>query len=228
MYLAKELKKPISKTDQFSLEINKFYTDVNGTIIDKTTVVNALKTSFPFYLFNEYDLKGSYKIGQYVAPPKANTFYLYTYIQGSFFNWFEFNPANDVKNFIKPGDIVHLYADSISTPTVLIFVVLSCPFQSIASIILNTLKNPIKIDRVLYFSNNVLNFNEPIYVVTINEIGIHKSDVYNPLEFKSIDYASNQNFIELKIKPTLNPNFGLYSYIDYLFDKLSFEFKVIL
>jgi hypothetical protein len=224
--LLNQLESPLSRADSFSLNITRFFTDASGTIIAKAAAPIAMQTKYPFYLFNYFDKKGGYFIGQKICP-SVGYFYLYSFTQGNAFNWFDFNGFNNIKAKINIGDIVHVYADNPTTPNFFVWVVQSSPFQSFASIVDNTNDKNLDIKEALYFTDNVANFNEPLYLVKENIIGVYNSDMHNPLSFRTLE-DKQQDFIKLKIKLTINQYFGLYSYFDFQTEKLTFEFKLVI
>ena len=87
--------------DSFSLKISKFYTDVDGTILDKSTVPDALMVPFPVYLFNAYDQAGGYLVSNRQLPEQPGTFYLYNATINGAFDLLQFSGANNIRNQLK-------------------------------------------------------------------------------------------------------------------------------
>ncbi len=123
------------------LNVSRYFTDVNGTVIDKTTVPVALQTKYPFFMFGSFDSLGGYAKCLQNSPPESGTEYLLSFIEGagfSSYNVFGFSGVNTIKNYIKTGDIVHVYTDSRQNPTYYIWLIQSASSQAIGSIIGNT------------------------------------------------------------------------------------------
>lgn len=220
-----EQRKRTTKEDMITVNVNRYYTDMNGTILDKTTVPDNLKVKFPFYLFNAFDKQGAYKIGNTLLPPIPPTEYLYSFVAKRFFNYFDFNPLNDIRYKIKAGDIVHVYCDNQLTPSYLIWIVISSPFTSIASITENTLQILLEVFEILYTCDNVLNYNEALHLIEENEIGVYRDEQYLPLSFKGIDTVL-QDFISIKLKIMMTRYIGIGTFIYFDTENMIFNFKI--
>jgi len=220
-----EMAKGLKRQTSFTLKVNRYYTDANGQVLDKNTVANNLKVSFPFYLFNKFDKEGGYRIGNIILPPIQNTFYLYSYCVGSSFDYFQFSGRNSVRHNCRNGDLVLLFADSAIAFNVLIWVVISSDFQSVNSLINSMPFHDVDILEILYRCDNIDNYNEAIHFVKENVMGEYKADQFQPLSFKTPNTVLN-DFITLKIPHKISEFAGLYSYFRFATDNISFNFKV--
>ena len=80
--LLAHMKSPVTKNAAFYIEVNRYFTDVDGKVIDKNTVPIALQTDYPFWMFGEFDRQGGYKQGNQVSPPNLNTPFLGAFTKG--------------------------------------------------------------------------------------------------------------------------------------------------
>src|SRR6478609_7582332 len=64
------------------LKIARYYTDVNGTIVDKALVPNALKVRYPITLFGQFDRNGGWKKSLQAVPVTPGTYFLMTFTAG--------------------------------------------------------------------------------------------------------------------------------------------------
>lgn len=139
--LFKKLYEPVAKKDSLQIIVKRFFTDVNGTIIDKTdpAVPAAMQVNYPVYLFNEYDRKGGLFWANNVLPPKGDAKLLCSFIWGNtnpmFFGLF--SGANDIQNEIHLGDVVTVYTDSLVIPSVFVWIVQSANRNSLGAIYSN-------------------------------------------------------------------------------------------
>ena len=212
------------RKDAFSINVQRYFCDTTGNVLGLPAVPAPLKTSYPFYLFGKFDYDGGFKNNQLYVPPRANTYYLYSYIKGSAFDYFQFSGHNTVAGLIPTGSLVSVYADDPVNINYLIYVVVSCPFQAYASILMNT-KSDFEVYEILYTADNTGNYNEPLISIDINSIGIAKSQNFMPLSFKTPEQFQNQ-FITMKMKFLPYPWHGINSYIDLNTALLQFNFKI--
>ena len=218
-----EMKKSTHR-DSFTININRYFTNALGTIINPVHLPVKLKTAMPFTVFGKYDIiDGGMKATNQVVPP-INWYFLYSYIQGSAFDYFTFSGVNTVRQSIPLGCLVSLYADDPVNINNLCFVVISCPFQSYSSILMNAM-NDFEIYEILYQSDNVSQYNYTIQSLELNSIGQFKNAQYQPLSFKTPeDYLANFIRMPMRFKPTWKH--GLSSYYDFNTTSLSFNVKI--
>lgn len=221
----REFNKPLPTDSNLRIEICRYYTDMNGTIIDKSSVPASLQISYPFYLFNYYDKNAGYKIGQILCPLIYGN-YLYTFIWGMMFDYYSFSGLNNIKDNLRLGDIIHLYCDDISAPTYLIWIVQTNQQISIASIVENSPFTNLTTKQLLYQADNISQYNQTIFVVNCNELGIYKQNSFNPISNREPSIAQ-EDFIRIKLNIKLNQYTGLYSYILYDTDLMAFNINLI-
>lgn len=214
------------RKDAFSITVQRYFCDTLGNILPLINVPLKLQVSYPFYLFGKFDFDGGFKVNQFVTPPKQGTFYLYSYIKGSAFDYFQFSGHNTVAGFIPTGSLVMVFADDPININYLIYVVVTCPFQAYGSVFQNAY-NDFEVTEILYQSDNTLNYNEPIQTIDITPIGVSRNEQFMPLSFKTPENFLN-DFITMKLKFNPYPYHGLNSYIDVATNLLQFNFKILI
>lgn len=214
-----------SKED-YNLQVNvkRYYTDVDGLIIDKSTVPANLQVSYPFYLFHKFDKNGGYRIGQETKPVQGASKFYYSFDVDLSFDYWQISGNNSIRTVIRSGDTCIIFTDDTEAPTYLIWIVISCPFQAYSSIV-NNLARGLKVKDFLYIADNLDNYNEALHINIVNPIGIYKDEQYNPLAFKTRETVS-QDFILVKLGFNLNQFIGLFSYMKYDTDSIQFIFNL--
>jgi hypothetical protein len=223
--LLNTLKTPAKNSGNFNIEIYRYFTDMNGTEFAKGLAPANLQVKYPFHLFFNFDKHSGYKISNFVNPPQPNTFLLYSFIVGTTFDYFFFQFGNTIKNRLNTGDIVFLYTDSVTIPSILIWIVLTSNSYNVSGAFENTSKKDLDVESILYTSDNIQNYLERLSLITSNEIGIYKSDSISPLSNKGIDTVL-RDFILIDFNKKINQYFGISSNILFDTDKLIFNFKL--
>jgi len=102
------LEKPTRK-DAFQITLKRFYTDVDGVVLDKNDVLipDALKVQYPIWLFSQFDRAGAYYLCNKNFPPEVGTEYLCSFVYGiSNPLFFGFSGLSDIQTKLIPGDLV--------------------------------------------------------------------------------------------------------------------------
>lgn len=221
--LLKELKTPEKKNDSITFNVNRYYTDLNGNVLDKNTVPQALKTKFPFFMFGEQDFNGGFKAGNMANPP-VNSVFFQKYIAGEGFDWFALQ-GGDIWSKYQLGDMVLIYADSYPNMNFLIFVIVNTAQQSYGSILKDSFRGKLDLTEILYITDNKLQYNERISFVQLNDLSVPKIDYYQP--FAALTPEQKQvEFISIPLSFKILPKIGLGSYIQFDTEFISFEFKI--
>ena len=233
--LLDKLQKPMKEAGSIAINVRRFYTDVQGVIIDKSTVPAALQVPFPVYIWGEFDRQGAYFIGNRILPPSLSTPFLQTFAWGAGANpyFFGFTGLSDIQTQILPGSLVQVYADDLLAPNYFIWIVQSVSKASLASIVANSVSerpdgrfNGLDVERVQYFTDNPDQWNNPIFVWETDLIGNIKQDSFSPYIFRT-PKVSGTNFIEIQWRFPVNQYRG--SCVSMLFDTdyllLDFKFK---
>lgn len=223
--LLQRLKEPPETIeDVIELSVKRYFTDVDGTIVDKNTVPAVLQTAYPYFLFSQFDQNGGYRISLEQAPTKPGTHFLRWFVKDSDYNFIQFSGLNDVHKEINRGDLVFQFADDVENPNFFVFVVLQADKRSIASIFKNnpseyTLKN-FKI-----FGDNEEVFRMGIKKIQANRMGIYSSDTISVSSYKTPDYETD-GFIKVPLSGRLNPYLGLVSYIPFSADEINYTISI--
>lgn len=197
------------------LRITRYFTDVNGTIVDKNDVgiPDTLKTKYPVLMLGQFDRLGGYKKSLSAVPPLPGTFYYMSYTQGINSPFLSFTGLNNIKSQILTGDIVIIYTDNLEAPNWFIWFIVSSEVVSLASIVGNT-ESTQQDDRIgslyiksyNYVSDNDLQYYEPVHYTKFDNIGNYRDDQISPYMFKT-------PFVEQTGLLTIDTNFKLDQYI---------------
>lgn len=233
--LFRDLNRPVLKHSTLPIEVKRFYTDVDGVIINKGAAPVSLQVDFPVYLFGEFDRLGSYYISQRIQPPNNATKFLMSFVWGQGANpfFFGFSGLSDIQSQINLGDLVNVYTDNIIAPNYFIFIVVSSTGRSMASVQQNTVTTQrdgkygfLDAHKVQYFTNNPVQWQQNFRVFTTDNLGVPQVNNINPYIFRNA-YIENDRFIELYWKYPLNQYTGIC--FNYLFSTdeitLNFIFK---
>ncbi len=236
--LNKIFSKPLQKNAGLFVTVKRFFTDANGTILDKNdpAIPASCKVSFPFWMFGKFDKDGAYRIGNQVTPVTLGTSYVGTFVIGLGVPFLFATGLNNVKNNFLNGDIVHVFTDNLDAPSVYIYIVQSYPAGSLASIVENSTASEnekIDITGLNYFSfsnsggQTVPNFQfaTNINLTNIDIVGAYNNKPYDPLGYDQANYMQ-YNFIVLPINFTLDQYKELSSYIPFQVDSILFSFMI--
>lgn len=219
------------------LNVKRYFTDVNGTKIAKNTVPVALRTKYPFFMLGAFDILGGFSKGLQAVQPMEGTFYLTSFVQGFSGNTFQitgFSGVDDIKNNIKNGDIVHVYTDNLTAPTYFIWIVQNSNSQAVGSIIGNTrtaqkddIYNRMWIDRVNYIigNNNIRQYEEQIFEIKFNNLGLTRNDTYSPNIERTPDIFLN-DIVILPFKFKLDQYIEFGTYFQFNSEDLQFIYHI--
>lgn len=223
----------IQQTHTIPVRIRRYYTDVDGIVLDKNTVPVALQQRMPVMLFSQFDRAGGYKRSLQIVPPAPGIFYLMTYTQGVNQPFLSFTGFNTVKGFIGTGDVVYIYTDNVENPNYFIWIVVSCDSVSMASITSNT-ESTQKDDRIgsLYLKEfNYLvdvrsQYDEPIYFARFDNVGNYRYDSINP-NMNLNPYVEQIGLLTIQAPFKLDQYIGMNFYMQFASDLLHLDFQVI-
>jgi hypothetical protein len=221
--LLNELKSAPKIESSISISVNRYFTDLNGNVLDKNLIPDSLKVKFPFYLFGKQDFDGGF-YGANMANPTINSVYFQRYISGEGFDWFALQ-GGDIWTKYHVGDMVLVFADSYPDMSYLIFVVVSCDRQAYGSILKDQFRGALELTEILYILDNKNNYNERISFVQLNNLSVPKIDYYQPLAAFTPEQKQVE-FIKIPLHYKMNPLIGLGSYIQFETEFMNFEFKV--
>ena len=219
------------------LTISKYYTDVDGIVIDKSTLPANLQKKVPVFLLGEFDRQGGYKVGLQSIPQDENYKYLMTFVNGlgtTVFNVFGFNGISTIQQYIGVGDIVQVYTDSLLAPSYFVWVVIKNTYASIASILGNSESTqndrrigPIMVHEINYIADNDNQLSEGIQIVHYSNIGTWKANQIDPLGIWRTPFDVQTGLVRIVLKPfILDQYLGLNMNMLFESDKLNMDFKI--
>jgi hypothetical protein len=85
---------------------------------------------------------------------------------------------------------------------------------------------PITTRKILYFTDNIANWNEPILIVKTDQLGKFEAVPFYPLKDKNITDVQ-PDFIEMQIREKISRYVGLYTRILFDTDTMLFEYVFI-
>jgi hypothetical protein len=230
--------KPLQRNAGLQIGINRFFTDINGTIISKTdpsVIAAGMDIEFPIWMFGQFDRDGGYRVGNQITPPlKLSTGtglaqYLGTFIAGLDLPFLFATGINTVRHTMALGDIAHVFTDSLDIPTVYCFIIQSGKSAALASIMGNAIASEnekIYVKGLNYFfaSEANLQFIRNMNVTRIDHVGSFENFPTNILG--SVQVFDKQAFAYFPIKFTVDQYNLLSTYIPIEIDTLQFSFII--
>lgn len=232
---AKRIEKNALKSFMLSLNVTRFTTDANGTVLDDAVVPVDQQKAYPFHLFGEFDRQGGYAMSDVIVRELVDSNLFSVYVVGLNTPLFFFSPLNTINGKLKKGDLVFIYVDDVAAPTYFHFVIVSATQGGFAS--LAALTNTTQIDDVApwgafkffeikYGWRNVRQLDHPMFSITTNYKSAFRADPINPAAYQFIEQKPGVNSIVIPWEMVLNQYHGLSSYIDWNNDLLNLAFKI--
>lgn len=210
--------------DNLQVRIKRWYTDMNGVIIDKSLVPAAIQVKVPVYLFNEIDKQGAFRNGRQIKPVFGGLFYLYSYVNGLGYNFLDFQVGNNIKQQFFNGDLILVFGDDPTLPNFLCMVQISASDQSYHSVLTNMKDKTFDVAKISYFSDNKNNWSEPLTFIEQDNLAISKFDNISPLAYTDPYLYLNQDFLEITYPVKLTDKKGIAFYM--LFDTNDISFQL--
>lgn len=219
------------------VNVTRYFTDVNGTVVAKATVPAALQVSYPFFMWGKFDMAGGYRQGLAALPLPNGVVYVRSFVNGMSGDSADVTGVNvlsTIQTRLQVGDIIHVYTDSYTAPTYYIWIVQSDPAAGWGSIVGNTLStqeddrfNRLFIDSVVYVTANVDQWNDPILILRSNNIGMFRTDKINPLYVRVPANNYLNTVLEMGLKFKVDQYLELCSYFQFATDTIQFVFKML-
>jgi hypothetical protein len=225
---------PVKKNAGLFVNVKRFYTDVNGTVIDKNdpVVPLTLKVNYPFWMFGQFDAWGGYKIGNQVVAPDITTPYVGTFVVGKDIPFLFATGLNDIADRLMIGDIVHIFTDNLNAPSIYVWIIQNCGSASLASIYANanaSEREKIKIESCNFFAytNGSPNFQfaRAIHLTKIDVVGAYTDDSFDPLSYDQVNNKQG-NFVVIPVNFTVDQYHLVSSSIAFEVDSLQFSFII--
>lgn len=227
---------PYVKKHAIPVTVRRWFTDVNGTIIDKATAPAQMQTYYPLYVFGEFDRQGGYAASLKALAPDDNTKYLLSFTQGAAFSSQMiaggFSGVNNVKNMIATGDVVHVFTDDLQNPNCFVWIVQSFNQGSLGSILSNAdsmqrdgLVGPITLESWKYHADNERQYDYPFYLIRSTNLTMVQVNQLQPLMFKD-PYVQQAELIEITAMFNLDQYLGIGLQFLYDTDIITLNFKL--
>ena len=209
--------------DTLSVTVNKFYTTVDGTIIDKNTLPVNLRKKLPVYLIDGFGMDSGFAIAQSVNPVDAPLKFIRFFVRESGFDFTQFSGLNDVSSGLNAGDLVFLYADDELNPNFFMWVVQTAYPKPLSGIIKN-IPN-LSLNYVRLFVDQMVNYSQQLTMVKTSSMGDYRADKISP--YISIDpMRKDVSFSEIHLQGCLDKYTSFLTYLPFEANQLTVEFKL--
>lgn len=221
-----------------TISVRRFYTDIDGVILDKTDVLIPanMKVKYPVFMFGTFDMLSGFRAGSNVCPPLLGVNYLTSFVNGfpsTSYSVLGITGLNQIQGQLSLGDIVHVFCDDIQNPSYFCWIVQSSNALSGLSSIMNNLmttQNDNRLGRLFVYEFLLNNsdreqWKQAINFTVFDNLGNYANDVVNPLMFRG-PFTELDNLIRLETEFLCDQYLGINTYIDYGTDVLSYDFNI--
>jgi len=233
--LLSKFREPLVTEHTLPITVKRFFTDVNGTLVDKALVPVSMQTKYPVYCLGEFDRRGGYRIGNSTVPPSNNVKYVFTYVHGVGLPFLAFTGLNSIQNQLRIGDIVTVYTDDLNAPNFFCFIVQQNDYASLASVVGNseTIQKDERLGKLrcreIIFDNSsqtILDqYREPLHFVQSDNLGTFLDNQVQPYMFKPPEQKLN-DFIPVKVNFFIDQYLGINFNMVFTIDQLTFNMKL--
>lgn len=217
------------------ITVARYYTDVDGAIIDKSAAPVAMQVDWPVYVLGAYDKNGGYKIARNMKPAVAGSgYFLFSFIVGQGLPFPYATGLNTINAVLQPGDVVQVWTDSVDTPSYFVYIVqniraATAGYGSILTATINARK-PMFAESLDFYASASgaaydLQFNEALRFISFNDAGTFRQDDIQPLAFKD-SFQYQQGFIRIPLKFSITEQIGFAFYMKYGCDSITFNLNV--
>lgn len=204
------------------LTARKFYTDTDGSIIDKATLPANLQTDMPLYLLGKNDMDSSFRAATQLVPVNASwTYYLFSI--GSQYTFLDFTGLNNIRTQISSGDLVFIYVDNYSAPTYYCWVIVSIDQKPAATVIANA-DGTEMIENVIISTSNVNQFLQKFTFIKVTKFGDYSENTIG-ISTARDPYVVLEDQALLNISFLFSPENGLCTRLLFATDSMTFELK---
>lgn len=117
------------------IDINKYFFNTDGELIDKNTLPSHLKTKLPWWLFCKFDYDCNYRNASKIIDPYGQWVYVGVYNRSSV--KFLFTGYNTVQAVMQNGDVSLMFTDDIRNPSYYALIVMSSQGSALSGITQN-------------------------------------------------------------------------------------------
>jgi len=220
--------------DQGSLNINvkRYVTDGNGAVISKNALPANLQKAFPVYLLGNFDRVGGYNIGQKTVPQPQGLPFVMTYVNGYSNTFLSQTGFTEVSNNFKIGDIISVFTDDLLNPSYYVFIVQTCDYGSLASIISNTqtqqqdgVIGKMVVKNIAYQVDQDNQISETWQMVTLDNLGQFKQQPFLPIMYKQPLYRLS-DFVELPVSFLMTQFTSINFLMQFASDSLTVNLRI--
>lgn len=225
---------------QLSVDIKRFYTNVDGVLLDKAVVPAKFKVAMPVFLLGEFDRQGGYRQGLQACPPNGGLVYMTSFVNGVGFathSIIGFTGLDQIKDQILPGDICHVFTDSLLLPSIFVWIVQQNSFVSLGSILSNFSSEQkdgrlgqIRLKDCLFHatSNGVAivdQFSQDWFMVSTDNIGdTHENQIHPAVYISPETYQTG--FVKMKLNFDFTQYLGINFYMAFATDLITINFNL--
>ena len=206
-----------------SLNVNRYFTDVDGQIINKATLPLSFQLDFPFYLLGNYDSKSGYRKGIKNVPPQFGSTYLCSFIYGVQIPFLQLTGLNTIKNFCDLGDIVHVYVDDLNNPDFYCWIVQSG--NNVGAYSLISSLEGVTLDSINIVTDTPNQIQQKFTVLMYNKTGEVTTQDFTTENAKSPLYKQ-ESFTRLNISAPLSDYIAFATYFTFASTQIAYTFNL--
>jgi hypothetical protein len=228
------------KKYSLNLNVRRFTTDANGTVLDDAAIPDALKIPYPFHLFSEYDRNGGYAIADRIVSRVSRTILFAVYTWGLNTPLFFFNALATISNYMQKGDEIFVYVDDLNNPSYFTYVIIHTPQGAYGSLVsqLNTTQlsgspekwGTFKIFDIQYGWSEAdvrdIQLDQQIYTIQTQFDSSFESNNFSPVAYYHPEYKPNVKKLTIPYNQIANQFFGLSTFIAYENPLLTLSFTI--
>jgi len=236
--------KALSGIGSLNINVKRYYTDTAGIQLDKTSILipASLKVSLPVFLLGNFDRIGAYNLGQKTLPNIVRSaIFLMTYVHGYDQPFLWNTGSNTVAANFKKGDIITVFTDDLNNPSAFAWIVQTCDYGALASIISNTMTQQddgtigfMKVQQIKYQVNNDANsdtartaqLGEVWQILTMDNLGQFKQHPYSPIINKDPYFKTSSDFLQLDFSFVLTQYIAINFMMQYTTDLIQVNFTI--
>lgn len=218
-----------------ALNVRRYTTDVNGTILDDAAIPASQKIPFPFHLFSEFDRNGGYQIADRLLSQVNNTKLYAVYPSwGVNTPLFLLSPLATINNEFQRGDTIFVYVDDYLAPSYYTFVVINGQNGAYASLVgqLNITQldknswGAFKIFGLDYAFDTTEQLKNTLFIIKTEFDASFVADRIQPVAYYHTQYKPNIDKITIPIEAIANQFLGLSTFLSYGQNYLNLSFTV--
>jgi hypothetical protein len=223
------------KRMSITLNIRRYTTDANGTVLDDLMIPDSEKKPYPVHLFGEFDRQGGYAIADLEIGQRYNTLLFGVYVWGVGTPTLFFNPLANINRRFRKGDIVFVYVDDLDTPNYFTFIQVQSTQGGAASILSQSNITQLdsaapwgvfKINGFKYAWLDDEQLNYALFKIVTKQNAAFVSDSIDPQTYRSAKQKPSVKIIDIPDNIVLNQYEGISTFIPYENSLLTLTFDI--